>query len=63
MLGFRFGFRKFAIDAVIHHFRCQVTATRASAIQVSAVSLLQPAPGYSGRHLKFPYRQPLTANR
>jgi hypothetical protein len=57
-----------AIDAAIHHFRCQVTATgasaiRASAIQGSAASLRQPAPCSNGRHLKFPNRHPLTANR
>ena len=48
-----------ALDSAILHFRCQVTATWASAIQASAVSLRQPAPGASCRHLRFLNRQPL----
>ena len=52
----------FIIDSAILHFRCQVTATGASAIQASAVSLRQPAPGASCHHLRFPNRLPLTAD-
>jgi hypothetical protein len=55
--------QSFLLPSVIPHFRCQVTATGASGIQGSAVSLRQPAPGSSCRHLRFPNRQPLTANR
>ncbi len=51
------------IDSAIYHFRCRVTAIRASAFQASAISLRPPAPGSSGLHMRFPNRLPLTANR